>query len=189
MTDDPVAFCHWLGLDYQGWKETISENEKQVWEWLVDVDEGSLIGTAWRKLGKSKAQITDRMTKKGKGDSPVNRFTEYLRSSTKFASPPTDTEGQVDVGPSTPNADSTPPVPALSPSTTLSSASDNPSMLDPSCPNLLDARAKDALDYRGKKGKYEEMLEERRGKAEGIWKGQVGRVGRRRAVEIEKAVD
>ena len=119
-------------------------NDEEVWRWLTEVDDDSIMGRAWNELAvPKKVKVTTHKAKSGSS----NRFIKWLRSRSKWYQPE-------------------PAVSAVAVEGTEARVSDFTDsvvkVLDPENPTPLDAGAIIALVSWGRSKEYGEMVEERR---------------------------
>ncbi|WVQ79851.1 hypothetical protein IAT38_001951 [Cryptococcus sp. DSM 104549] len=214
LCDDPERLCEWMGWDYgrwvrdgEGWVE-----ERELWEWVVDVEAGSRAGDVLERMAGSKSRkkedTEEKEGKVGKEAKPgkvkrasvKDRFYEWLRIESRWAIPRDDSSGES--GQETPGA---PLAPSPSPATTSSLAASpslavapsptrtpqpptpNPSYIDPTTPLPLDPRAIDALAYWGQTDAYNAVLQERQEVARGIAERQAARTERKEKARVALA--
>ncbi|OCF33825.1 hypothetical protein I316_04537 [Kwoniella heveanensis BCC8398] len=191
LTTSPSALAAWLGLDYKKWVEQGEgwSEEKQLFEWMTNVDEDSILVPALQRLSiTARRDANEETGKRKKRADYADRFYDWLRTDSKWAvSTPADGGGQVE-GPSeaptplSPTPMETPAASQASPaqSRTVSlrdffdKTADQPATptdvsrshtfyvnLAPE-PKPLDAAAQAALDYWGKKDEYDALVTARR---------------------------
>ncbi|WVQ98278.1 hypothetical protein IAU59_005401 [Kwoniella sp. CBS 9459] len=213
LTSSPSALTAWLGLDYDRWAkegEHWSE-EKQLFEWMTDVKDDSVLGPTLKRLGPTVRRDPNEETGKRKRRADyADRFYNWLRTESKWAAPAfTKTDEQIE----DPSAAHTPisstPIgtPAdLEARTTqgrtvslgdfFSQSAEQPGIttagsplpafyvnLDPA-PRLLDPAAQAALDHWGKKEEYDRIVAMRREAARDVARMQFEKQQRREAAAL-----
>lgn len=121
------------------------KTEEDAWRWLTEVEDGSIVGQAWKRLATPSDRVKQDKRRGKVGD--LDRFVKWLRSpESKWFDQDKDTETK----PVTPATSAITQNELASSTSTVSTVSSdvmipNPNLIDPEKPNELDPRAVDAL--------------------------------------------